>query len=335
MPALFDRFIPIVLCAGFGNRLRPLTRFFPKVVCPIIDKPFAFYNIEIFFRAGFESVFLNVHYLADEVQEELKRAATHFGYDSRRLVFFNEPEILETGGGIVRIFSELTKKYSQFKTRDLLVVSGDIISEFPLERMIERWLMREAHEQALMCSLDEGKMRSDATWISSDGQEVIGFGSVFFSEAQRCGGLSRVFSNHQIISGEFISQSQVEKKSSIDLIYREILKRKEKIIHLEFPKSAPWFNVGDVHEYLKCIDFFMEKNTVENIDGALVLNEVYHYPKTVSFYLEKMLKTSQSFSAPDHRCIVIKNRNQASYENKYIPILEDGSEATPNFYFYV
>lgn len=335
MSSLSDHFIPIVLCAGFGHRLRPLTHFFPKAACPVLDKPFAFYNIEIFFRAGFEQIFLNVHYLSEEVQDELKRAVSYFGYDPKRLVFFNEPDILETGGGIVRIYTELVERDERFRYRDLLVVSGDIISEFPLKEMIVRWQQREDQEQALMCSLDEGKMRPDATWVSQDGHEVIGFGAAFFPEAQKRGALTRVFSNHQIISGDFVSRCQIEKKSSIDLIYREILKQNKKIIHLDFPMSAPWFNVGDVQEYLKCIDFFKRKDSVRSRDGNLVVNEVHHYPRAVSLYLEEMLKASHSFPMPAHPAVVIRNKNQASYQNKYIPILEDGNEKNPDFYFYV
>lgn len=43
------KFIPIVLCAGFGTRLKPLTNFISKAACPIINKPVSFTNIEQFF----------------------------------------------------------------------------------------------------------------------------------------------------------------------------------------------------------------------------------------------------------------------------------------------
>ncbi len=42
MTNINDKFIAIVLCAGFGTRLKPLTDFVPKVACPIIEKPIAF-----------------------------------------------------------------------------------------------------------------------------------------------------------------------------------------------------------------------------------------------------------------------------------------------------
>ena len=134
--SLQEKYTPIVLCAGFGTRLKPLTDFIPKVVCPLIDKPFAFYNIEKFFKAGFHTVHCNTHYLPEIVKTELIAACKFFGYDPYRIRFWHEEDILETGGGVARIFKELCKENTENKNKDLIVVSGDIVADFPLHKII-------------------------------------------------------------------------------------------------------------------------------------------------------------------------------------------------------
>ena len=93
-----EKYIPIVLCAGFGTRLKPLTDIIPKVVCPIFNKSFAYKNIEFFLKRGFKKVYCNVHYLPEQVEAHLAMHASDLGVtisDERDL-------LMETGGGLVK-----------------------------------------------------------------------------------------------------------------------------------------------------------------------------------------------------------------------------------------
>ena len=74
-------------------------------------------NIEIFLKAGFEKVHCNTHYLDAEVRNELTQAAIHYGYDPSRIVFWHEEEVLETGGGIVRIYQDLVGQNNENKEK--------------------------------------------------------------------------------------------------------------------------------------------------------------------------------------------------------------------------
>lgn len=262
-----NNFVPIVLCAGFGNRLKPLTNYIPKVVCPIINKPAAFLNIEIFLKAGFDKVHCNTHYLNNDVHNELVQAANYYGYDSSRIVFWNEDEILETGGGITRIYNEISKNDKNFD-KDVIAVSGDIVADFPLEDMITKWKNREKNDYALMCTKHLTELRKDVTWTSKDDEYILGFGEEF---KDKNNSKSKIFTNHQIISHEIIKESSIERKSSIDIFYRKALNLGKNIINLPFNDNSYWFDIGTPKNYLLCINFFKNK-IYQNLDS----NYFYH-----------------------------------------------------------
>ena len=58
----------VILSAGLGTRLRPLTDKMPKVMIPIAGKPLLEHNIEQFKKYGVSEFFINLHYLPDVVK---------------------------------------------------------------------------------------------------------------------------------------------------------------------------------------------------------------------------------------------------------------------------
>jgi MurNAc alpha-1-phosphate uridylyltransferase len=86
----------MVLAAGFGKRLRPITESLPKALVPVAGRPLIDYALDRLEAAGVEQVVVNTHHLAD-------RVAAHLGPRARpRIVLSHEQEILETGGGVLK-----------------------------------------------------------------------------------------------------------------------------------------------------------------------------------------------------------------------------------------
>lgn len=86
----------MILAAGLGTRLRPLTNARPKPLLPIAGRPLIEWNLLLLRRAGVKDVVVNVHYLADQIEAAL-------GDGSRlgmRIRFSREPALLGTGGGV-------------------------------------------------------------------------------------------------------------------------------------------------------------------------------------------------------------------------------------------
>lgn|GEM_PF-639026 len=251
---LTEKMHGVILCAGLGSRLRPLTSVLPKPAVPVGDLPAALRNAEQLLSAGFALVHCNTHYLSTELEEQMKSAALSRGWPSERIRFWNEPEILETGGGIARIVQEYSREMGHQRPWDTLVVSGDIVADIPLNKMLERWSRRSTSETALMATLPIDGPRKDVTWIVASALYVCGFGADATPEDIKAQGLlPRVFSNHQIISGELLASANIEKRSSIDLFYRKALHRGDKILHVPLDEKAIWFDIGTPASYVRCL----------------------------------------------------------------------------------
>lgn len=312
---LEEKYIPIVLCAGFGTRLKPLTDFIPKVVCPLIDKPFAFYNIEKLFKAGFHTVHCNTHYLSDIVKTELIEACKFFGYDPNRIRFWHEEEILETGGGITRIFQGLCQENSLNINKDIIVVSGDIVADFPLEAMISRWEIKNERELALLCTRNMAQFRKDATYVNQNLTQVLGFGEKFATSEENNNCVAKVFTNHQIVSGSVVKKCAVQKKSSIDLFYREIINNKNEIINFDYSDSLSWFNIGTPQEYFECIQHYLKDKDLSSIE-----NYSFHIPHDLQEKIDLYLGGYLEIKKESKNKIIISFRNRDKNCNKSISL---------------
>jgi len=80
----------MVLAAGLGTRLRPLTFEITKPMVPVLDRPVMAHIVDLLDRHGFEQVIANLHYFPETIRE-------HFG---DRLEYRYEPELLGTAGGV-------------------------------------------------------------------------------------------------------------------------------------------------------------------------------------------------------------------------------------------
>ncbi|MBO9710893.1 MAG: nucleotidyltransferase family protein [Caulobacter sp.] len=91
--------IAMVLAAGLGTRMRPLTDDRPKALVEVGGKALIDHMLDRLAAAGVETAVVNVHYFADRLEEHLvRRAATH---PLPHIVISDErPQALETGGGV-------------------------------------------------------------------------------------------------------------------------------------------------------------------------------------------------------------------------------------------
>jgi MurNAc alpha-1-phosphate uridylyltransferase len=105
----------MILAAGRGERMRPLTDTCPKPLLPLGGKPLIVHQIEALARAGHRDIAINAAHLADRLIAALGDGAA-FGV---RLAWSREPEPLETAGGIATALPLLA-------AGPVLIVSGDI-----------------------------------------------------------------------------------------------------------------------------------------------------------------------------------------------------------------
>ncbi len=87
----------LLLSAGLGTRLRPLTNKIPKCLVPINGKPLLYYWLENLSKCGVTEFLINTHYLSDQVKEFVNNS--NF---KDRITLVYEEELLNTGGSLLK-----------------------------------------------------------------------------------------------------------------------------------------------------------------------------------------------------------------------------------------
>ncbi len=111
----------MVLAAGLGTRLRPLTNEITKPMVPVLDRPVMAHILDLLDAHGFEQVIANLHYFPDSIK-------TYFG---GRLHYRFEQELLGTAGG-VRACADF------FGDDAFVVISGDALTDINLSAFVAR-----------------------------------------------------------------------------------------------------------------------------------------------------------------------------------------------------
>ena len=115
----------MILAAGRGKRLQPITDERPKPLVELGGQPLIFYHLEGLAASGFREVVINLGYLGHLLREALEDGS-RWGLN---IHYSQEPEdALETGGGIARALPMLG-------SAPFLVVNGDIYSDYSFGRL--------------------------------------------------------------------------------------------------------------------------------------------------------------------------------------------------------
>lgn len=121
----------MVLAAGLGTRLRPITYSIPKPMVPVLNRPVMEHIIRLLEGHGFKQVVANLHWFPETIEG-------HFGdgHDfGVELTYSHEEALLGTAGGV--------RKASPFFGESFLVISGDALTDIDLAAMRD---FHESHE---------------------------------------------------------------------------------------------------------------------------------------------------------------------------------------------
>ncbi|MCF6440209.1 nucleotidyltransferase family protein [Pseudoalteromonas luteoviolacea] len=128
----------MILAAGRGQRMMPLTAHMPKPMLTVAGKPLIAYHLERLKRAGIDHVVINLAWQGEKIEQ-------HFGDGSQlgmHIEYSHEPEGgLETAGGIAMALPKLCTERDVF-----VVINGDIFTDYDLHALTQLQLMAgEAH----------------------------------------------------------------------------------------------------------------------------------------------------------------------------------------------
>lgn len=146
----------LLLSAGFGTRLRPLTDTIPKCLVPIHGKPLLGIWFDLLFPAGVEAALVNTHYLPEPVRDFV--AGSNW---QDKVTLVNEPELLGTGGTVL-------SNRGFFGSEAFMVVHADNLTRFDVQAFIARHANRPNGAEITMMTFETDAPQSCGIIFEND-----------------------------------------------------------------------------------------------------------------------------------------------------------------------
>ncbi|HVO82915.1 MAG TPA: NDP-sugar synthase [Syntrophobacteria bacterium] len=243
-------FKAMILAAGLGTRLRPLTFSRPKVLMPVQNRPLLHWLIDYLRGAGAEAVILNAHHLSEVLAAHL--ASRDLGIPVQVRV---EGALLGTGGGIRNVADFWDR-------RPFVVMNGDILSAIDLQRVIRGHLQNQA--VATLVLTDEPQFNQ--VQVGADGRILR------FKDGPPEASLA--FTGIQVVSPEVLDVIPTQGTSSIIQAYERLIAVGRRVM-AHVVRGEYWRELGEVTRYLAVHQEFsrLEKSPIPGLrtgPGAIV-----------------------------------------------------------------
>jgi len=226
----------MILAAGFGKRMHPLTVTTPKPLIMINQKNLLERSIEMLIIMGIDEVVINTHYLSQEIDNFLKSKNFQISISA-----IKEEVLLDTGGGILNA----TKK---FNNEPFYVLNPDTVwgkNYYEELKIIENFYLKKNKPTLLLVNKINSHDKSFKGDFSFTKNNLI------VRETNN----QYVFTGVQIIN-RYIFEGIREKKFSMNLIWDQMINAKNL---LGYESKQPFFHVNNIKAYeelnkLKFID---------------------------------------------------------------------------------
>ena len=238
----------LVLCAGLGTRLRPVTETFAKPAVPLLNVKLAYYSVHLLLQAGVKELVFNAHHLPDQI-ETLARSIP--GFDGR-IHISNEAQPLGSGGGVWKAIRNLSGNGHFF------VANGDevIIPSAPdvMPKLLAQHVQSAPIATIMVMRHPQVGTKFGAVWADASGQ-VWGFGK----ESPSVGGagvkppLGTQLTPYHYVGIQLVSDRIIKYLPSgeSNLLYNVLvaaIRNGEKV--KIFEDQCLWFETGNVADFL-------------------------------------------------------------------------------------
>ncbi|MDH3503286.1 MAG: NDP-sugar synthase [Nitrospirota bacterium] len=225
----------MILAAGLGTRLRPLTNTIPKPLLSVGGTPLIVWNLLLLRACGIRDVIINLHYLGNVIEEAI-------GDGSRwnmQVRYSPEPTLLGTGGGL---------KAAEwfFEQQPFLVMNGDTLIELDVKALIE---FHQTHGGVATLVLRDDPQAAQWGAVESDAHNrILRINGRGMRQADLTGPLvERMFAGVHILHPSLLHDAPTETPFSIIDSYTNELARGSKIFG--FLHAAYWSDIGTVARY--------------------------------------------------------------------------------------
>ncbi len=223
----------LILAAGLGTRLRPITNFIPKPLLPVFGVPIIELNIRLLRDQGIKEFLVNLHHMPWQIVQHLKDGS-NLGVHVR---YSLEPKLLGTAGAIKKLESDL-------RDSAFLVVNADTFRPLRLRELVER------HEQSgglVTLLLQENHQLSPRRSVCLDQKgEVVAFldmfGNELHDEVMRCD-----FLGVQVMEPEILSMIPPDRPWEVHRLYIRLWESGKRIVgHCQ---EGYWKDLGTLEAY--------------------------------------------------------------------------------------
>lgn len=166
----------MIMAAGRGERMRPLTDSRPKPLLEVRGKPLIVHHLEALAGAGFDEIVINLCWLGDQIRDYLGDGRS-FGVS---IEYSPEPEPLEVAGGVVQAIDLLSERF--------IVVNGDVFTDFDFAglRDVDGDMDGDMDGDAHLVLVDNPPQHPEGDFVLEGGNIVEGTGPRFTYSGIAC-----------------------------------------------------------------------------------------------------------------------------------------------------
>ena len=229
-----QRLRAVVLAAGRGERLRPLSEWVPKPLLPVAGRAAIVHTLSQLAGAGVEAVAINLHYRGEDIRKQL---GTDF--QGLPLTYSMEPELLGTLGAMIPLQEFL-------RPADLvLVINGDSVCRWPLRRLVRRHERRGNTATMLLSKRADASEYGGGVVVDRAGQ-IRSFRPLGKSDGSM---RRRVFCGAHVFGSELVEALDKQPADFITDLYERLLEQGQKLGGVE--TSRRWHDLGTPKRYLR------------------------------------------------------------------------------------
>lgn len=244
---MIRRYKGMILAAGLGTRLIPLTNFLAKPAIPFLNKPLVQYSMDLLGSAGIQDIAVNLHYLPETVREALKDTGAS-------LRFSHEPEILGTAGGI-------RKLRDFFQDSPIVLINGKIYFEGDLKEILA---FHEAKNALVTMVVVPRTGNEYFNPVFVDQQSCIaGFRKGYSPPQEQTANYSQwVYTGIQVIDPEVLKKIPAGFSDTVRDIYPALIREKRVAA---FVSKSYWCECSTPERYLSKSVEVLQKKGLQNL----------------------------------------------------------------------
>jgi NDP-sugar pyrophosphorylase family protein len=221
----------MILAAGLGTRMRPLTLLRAKPVIPVMNRPLLHWTLDLLKKSGVTDVMVNLHYLPETVTGSIG-GGRDFGL---RVSYSQEPKILGTGGG--------PRKVRQFfGDEPFILVNGDMVFDFDLRGLVQRH--RRAGARATLALRPNPDPRRYPPIRTGRGGKVTALPGL----KRRARGTASLFSGVHVVDPAILDRLPPGPSDTVRDLYARLVEEGETVLGVRM--RGPWFDIGSPALYL-------------------------------------------------------------------------------------